>query len=123
MYKVCNFKYIFQTFNVFVAIVAVANSQTIFKAATFSPTPVTYTPRPYTPRPVTYTPIQVRYDNRDKNDGRYYPDDSGAYRADGSGAYIHSDVPYQHQQGKDGGAGPGYIGHRTKYVDYNDKSR
>lgn len=115
--KLIKIKLTFQGAIVFIAVVAVANSQTLIKAATFSPSLITYTPRPYTytPRPVTYNPIRVRYDNRDKNDGRYYADDSGAYHPDGSGAYVHSDDPYRHQAGNDGGAGPGYKGYQDKY--------
>lgn len=75
-----------------------------------------------------YTPVkyQVRYENRDSNDGRYYHDDSGAYRPDGSGGYVHDDNPYQHISGPDGGNyggsggnggfGPGYVPYQEKYV-------
>ncbi|XP_049822337.1 pupal cuticle protein 20-like [Aethina tumida] len=34
------------------------------------------------------------------NDGRYYPDNSGAYVPDGSGAYVHDDAGYRHQDDK-----------------------
>lgn len=85
----------------------------------------TSTPAKYSP---TYTPVkyQARYDNRDKNDGRYYPDDSGAYHPDGSGAYVHDDPGYRHISGPNGGNnggsggnggyGPGYVPYKEKYV-------
>lgn len=38
----------------------------------------------------------------------YKGDNSGQYRPDGSGAYIHSDNPYLHQGGSQSSSGPKY---------------
>lgn len=60
-------------------------------------------------------PGTVKYYSSSDNDGQYHPDDSGAYSPDGSGGYVHSDDPYKHLTGPNGGGsdytggfGPGY---------------